>query len=250
MLKPPRNPLLLKALVIGVLAVLMLIPLGMIEGLIAERASRRAEAVASVQASFAGPQTVALPFFVWPYVEHWTEQTVDAGNRVGIKQMSESKQLVWFAEQSQATAEVAVKNDRYRGIHRVRTYESTIAISGAATWPDRSQVKPATDGRRIVWGDPRLVLPIADVRGLRGIAYGPPGWQGRQVSRGYAAADARGWLACTACRISRCFYDALLDQSRTRRYRAARIRADRDCEHGDRKVCMAGSALRRQLFAA
>jgi len=29
-LKPPRNPLLLKALVIGVLAVLMLIPLGMI----------------------------------------------------------------------------------------------------------------------------------------------------------------------------------------------------------------------------
>ena len=167
MLKPPRNPLLLKALVIGVLAVPMLIPLGMIEGLIAERASRRAEAVASVQASFAGPQTIALPFFVWPYVEHWTEQTVDAGNRVGIKQMSESKQLVWFAEQSQATAEVAVRNDRYRGIHRVRTYESTIAISGAATWPDRSQVKPATDGRRIVWGDPRLVLPIADVRGLR-----------------------------------------------------------------------------------
>jgi len=167
-LKPPRNPLLLKTLVIGLLAVLMLVPLGMIEGLVAERASRRAEAVASVQASFAGQQTVALPFFVWPYVEHWTEQTVDTGNRVGIKQMSESKQLVWFAEQSQATAEVAVKNDRYRGIHRVRTYESTIAISGAATWPDRSQVKPATDGRRIVWGEPRLVLPIADVRGLRG----------------------------------------------------------------------------------
>ncbi len=168
MLKPPRNPLLLKALVIGVLAVLMLIPLGMIEGLIVERASRRAEAVASVQASFAGPQTVALPFFVWPYVEHWAEQTVDAANRVVVKQMTESKQLVWFAEQSQATAEVAVKNDRYRGIHRVRTYESTIAISGTAAWPDSSQVKPSADGRRIVWGDPRLVLPIADVRGLRG----------------------------------------------------------------------------------
>lgn len=168
MLNRARNSLLLKALVIGVLAALMLIPLGMIEGLIAERASRRAEAVASVQASFAGPQTVALPFFVWPYVEHWAEQTVDAANRVVVKQMSESKHLVWFAEQSQATAEVAVKNDRYRGIHRVRTYESTIAISGTATWPDRSQVKPSVDGRRIVWSDPRLVLPIADVRGLRG----------------------------------------------------------------------------------
>ena len=75
MLKPLRNSALLKALIIGVLAVLMLIPLGMIEGLIAERASRRAQAVASVQASFAGPQTVALPFFVWPYVEHGPSRT-------------------------------------------------------------------------------------------------------------------------------------------------------------------------------
>ena len=160
--------MLLKALVIGVLAVLMLIPLRMIEGLIAERASRRNEAIASVQASFAGPQTVALPFFVWPYVEHWSEQSVDAANRVRVTQMSESKVLVWFAEQAQAAADVTVQNDRYRGIHWVRTFESTIVINGALTWPERNQIKPSADGRRIVWGEPRLVLPISDVRGLRG----------------------------------------------------------------------------------
>ncbi|MGZ9060105.1 MAG: inner membrane CreD family protein [Burkholderiaceae bacterium] len=167
MLIPLRNSVLLKALLVGLLAVLMLIPLGMIEGLIAERASRRADAIASVQASFAGPQTVGLPFFVWPYVEHWTEQNVDASNRVRVAHLSEPRQLVWFADQSQANAEVAVKNDRYRGIHRVRTFESTISITGTASWPDRSQVKPTAEGRRLVWGEPRLVLPIADVRGLR-----------------------------------------------------------------------------------
>ncbi|MBA2412044.1 MAG: inner membrane CreD family protein [Burkholderiaceae bacterium] len=91
-----------------------------------------------MQASFAGPQTVALPFFVWPYVEQWTEQSVDLNNRVRVTQMSESKQLLWFADEAQASAEVTVKNDRYRGIHRVRTFESTIAIDGALTWPDRS----------------------------------------------------------------------------------------------------------------
>ena len=250
MLKPPRNPLLLKALVIGVLAVLMLIPLGMIEGLIAERASRRAEAVASVQASFAGQQTVALPFFVWPYVEHWTEQTVDAGNRVGIKQMSESKQLVWFAEQSQATAEVAVKNDRYRGIHRVRTYESTIAISGAATWPDRSQVKPATDGRRIVWGEPRLVLPIADVRGLRGSPVVNVDGKAIRFREGtqlpMLAAGLHVPLAESAGAPTTRFSINL----ELGRYRAPCIRADRDSEYGDCQVRMAGSALRRQLLAA
>lgn len=168
MLKSLRNSVLVKAFVIGLLAVLMLIPLGMIEGLIAERATRRAEAVASVQASFAGEQTVALPFFVWPYVEHWTEQSVDASNRVRVTQLSEPRQLVWFVDQSQANAEVTVKNDRYRGIHRVRTFESTISINGTATWPDRSQIKPTAEERRIVWSEPRLVLPIADVRGLRG----------------------------------------------------------------------------------
>ncbi|HZA96993.1 MAG TPA: cell envelope integrity protein CreD [Burkholderiaceae bacterium] len=168
MLKPPRNSLFLKSLVIGVLAIVMLIPLGMIEGLIAERASRRAEAIASVQASFAGPQTVALPFFVWPYVEQWSEQSVDAANRVRVTPMSESKSLVWFADQVQVGADVVVKNDRYRGIHRVRTFESSMVINGAMTWPDRSQIKPSVEGRRVVWGEPRLVLPISDVRGLRG----------------------------------------------------------------------------------
>ena len=167
-LKPPRNSLFLKSLVIGVLAILMLIPLGMIEGLIAERAARRTEAIASVQASFAGPQIVALPFFVWPYVEQWSEQTVDAANRVRVTPMSESKSLVWFADQAQAAADVAVKNDRYRGIHRVRTFESALVINGAMNWPDRSQIKPSAEGRRIVWGEPRMVLPILDVRGLRG----------------------------------------------------------------------------------
>ncbi|HVE88349.1 MAG TPA: cell envelope integrity protein CreD, partial [Burkholderiaceae bacterium] len=168
MFKLPHNSLLLKALVIGVLAILMMIPLGMIEGLIAERASRRNEAISSVQASFAGPQTVTLPFFVWPYVEQWSEQSVDAAGRVRMTPMSETKTLVWFADQAQAAADVTVKNDRYRGIHRVRTYESTVAINGAMTWPDRSQVKPSAEGRRIVWAEPRLALPISDVRGLRG----------------------------------------------------------------------------------
>src|SRR5687767_6046449 len=144
----------------------MLIPLGMIEGLIAERAARRTEAIASVQASFAGPQTIALPFFVWPYAEQWSEQTVDAANRVRVTPMSESRSLVWFADQAQAAADVAVKNDRYRGIHRLRTFESALVINGAMNWPDRSQIKPSAEGRRIAWGEPRMVLPISDVRGL------------------------------------------------------------------------------------
>lgn len=168
MLKPPRNSPLLKSLVIGALAILMLIPLRMIEGLIAERASRRTEAVASVQASFAGPQTVALPFFVWPYVEQWSEQSFDAANRVRVTPMSESRSLVWFADHAHAAADVLVKNDRYRGIHRVRTFESAMVIDGAMNWPDRSQMKPSAEGRRIVWGEPRMVLPISDVRGIRG----------------------------------------------------------------------------------
>ncbi len=168
MLNPLRNSMLMKAFVISVLAIAMLIPLGMIEGLIAERASRRNEAIASVQASFAGPQTVTLPFFVWPYVEQWSEQSVDAANRVRVTAMSEAKVLTWFAEQAQAAADVTVKNDRYRGIHRVRTFESALVINGAMTWPDRSQIKPSAEGRRIVWAEPRLVLPISDVRGLRG----------------------------------------------------------------------------------
>ncbi|MDQ3187945.1 MAG: cell envelope integrity protein CreD [Pseudomonadota bacterium] len=170
MFKSPRNPLLAKALVVGALALLMLIPLNMIEGLIAERAARRMEAVASVQASFAGRQTLVLPFFVWPYVEQWTDETVNASGRViaRTQHTSETRYLLWFAEQVGADAQVTVESDRYRGIHRVRTFDSKISISGSVIWPDREAVKPSADGRRLVWAEPRLVLPISDVRGLRG----------------------------------------------------------------------------------
>ncbi|MGH6611264.1 MAG: cell envelope integrity protein CreD [Burkholderiaceae bacterium] len=169
MFKHRGNPLLLKALILGILAISLLIPLEMIEGLIAERASRRIEAVHSVQASFAGAQTVVLPFFVWPYTEHWTETATDANGRViRTTQMSEAKNLLWFAGQLQSDVQVTVQNDRYRGIHRVRTFDSKMNISGTFLWPDRDAVKPSAEGRRIEWGEPRLVLPISDVRGLRG----------------------------------------------------------------------------------
>ena len=117
-----------------------------------------------------GPQTVVLPFFLWPYVEQWTDETLNASGRViaRTQHTSEPKHLIWFAERVQADAQVTVQSDRYRGIHRVRTFDSNISISGTFTWPDRGAVKPSADGRRIVWGEPRLVLPISDVRGLRG----------------------------------------------------------------------------------
>ena len=62
---PPRAPqgstrLLAKTLLVGLLSLLLLIPLGMIQGTVRERQAYREQAVAAVAESFAGPPCRAI----------------------------------------------------------------------------------------------------------------------------------------------------------------------------------------------
>jgi len=59
----------LKLLVIGVVAGVILIVLAMVNGAITDRQSYRDDAVKSIEASYAGPQTVIGPVLVRPYTQ-------------------------------------------------------------------------------------------------------------------------------------------------------------------------------------
>ena len=73
----------LKAMFVGFLTLLLLIPLSMIQGSIRERQYYRDQAVASVAESFAGPQILAGPVLVLNYVDEVPVEGRDAqGNTV------------------------------------------------------------------------------------------------------------------------------------------------------------------------
>ena len=64
--------LLLKAATIGLLVLLLLVPLSLIEATIAGRAAWRMHVQDDIAATHAGPQVVAGPVLVLPYVETTT----------------------------------------------------------------------------------------------------------------------------------------------------------------------------------
>ena len=68
-----------KLLVIGVVTGVILIALAMVNGTINERQKYREDAVKSIEASYAGPQTVIGPVLIRPYTQ--TTVTIEDGEK-------------------------------------------------------------------------------------------------------------------------------------------------------------------------
>jgi inner membrane protein len=151
-----------KALVVGLLMLVLLAPLSMINGVIKERAGYRETAVRSVAESYAGPQTLAGPVLVLPYVESRREQRLDAFGKPVEVVKRESKYWYFFPKTLAMDGTLA-PDVRKLGLHRVRVYKlrSTLLAHFDAAVP-----ADAAGTREL--GVPYLSVSIADVRGLVG----------------------------------------------------------------------------------
>jgi inner membrane protein len=151
-----------KAIVVGILTLVLLVPLGQINDAVRERQAYRQQAVASVAESYAGAQTLAGPVLVVPFVE--TVQVVEEGayGKPVPRQVERASRWIFFPASLSLQGQInpAV---RKRGLHEVRVYElqSALAARFHATLP-----ADAPGARRL--GTPYLSFAIADVRGLAG----------------------------------------------------------------------------------
>lgn len=70
-----RNSVMLRLLMMAFLTIMLLIPLAMVESVVAERTNRRQEAVHRFNEEWGGPQTVGGPVLTVPYTMAWTDNT-------------------------------------------------------------------------------------------------------------------------------------------------------------------------------
>ena len=85
-----QNKLFIKAIVTGLLALLLALPLGMVQQTVLERQARQARVVEEIAASSAGAQQIAGPLLVLPYVEQyreleWVEEPVEGGGTTRVQ---------------------------------------------------------------------------------------------------------------------------------------------------------------------
>src|SRR3954469_18746112 len=135
--------LLFKALIVGALACILMLPITMIQSLVAERQSRAAEALAGIAEGWGKRQSVAGPYLVIPYERRWI---------VVQKTMVDGKQSETRTEQLQTSAlrlpaasldwQVdADIGEKARGIYKARLYSARLAATGTIAIPARTTLE-------------------------------------------------------------------------------------------------------------
>ena len=155
----------MKAFVIGILMVVLLIPLGMINATIKDRANYRQEAVAKIAESYAGPQLLAGPVLVVPYIDTQVVENVDAEGKKFETESRTAGHWLYFPKSLSLEGKL-LPSERNLGLHRVRVYE--LQSLSQANFELALPPAPVSAGLTRAIGTPYLSYSIADVRGLIG----------------------------------------------------------------------------------
>jgi inner membrane protein len=120
----------LKMLVIGVVTGVILVALAMVNGIITDRQTYRDAAVKSIEASYAGPQTLIGPVLVRPYTQ--TTVTMEDGEKGTKKRVEHVTELT--ASSFPRVLDVRGKltpTERRHGLYKVTVYEFAGHLKGS-----------------------------------------------------------------------------------------------------------------------
>ncbi|MEZ5477470.1 MAG: cell envelope integrity protein CreD [Thiolinea sp.] len=159
----------LKFAVIFLLIVLLLIPQGLLMGLISERESWRSAAHRSIEQSWPGPQTLAGPVLSIPYTfsydlkEKVREQ--DGTEREVIK-TAQSRDTLYLVPQQLDIQSKLGSSLRYRGIYEVPVYTNQLAVSGHFNTQPLLDLQTAFADKQLRFGAAQLSVLVRDQRGI------------------------------------------------------------------------------------
>ncbi len=158
-----RFTLPLKALAVLGLALLLLIPLSMTEGIVESRNKRQMETETQVARLTAAPQTLVGPLLVIPYsleVKR-TEKNEKSGEWQEVwEEVHKERCLVPRDLQFNGTVQIEA---RRRGLYRTQVYRVTGPIKGLFVMEAQGGIRP---GRNLKVGTPYLSMGISDPRGI------------------------------------------------------------------------------------
>lgn len=163
-----RNSTIFKLLGVGGLILLLLIPLGMIHGVLSDRLARRNEAVADITSSWGRDQHIIGPVLVVPYLHHGTvvrSVTLPDG-RVETREVEETTlACAYFLPDSLEITGDLQTQMRRRGIYDAAVFRGEIKITGKFPVPDMTALK--IDPADVLWKDAAVTLAVSDLRGTR-----------------------------------------------------------------------------------
>jgi inner membrane protein len=161
-------PLVGKALVIGVLILLLLIPLAQVEGLVGERVGSRQEAAQRVAESWGGMQTTAGVLLAIPVetTRVITEQSI-AGRESQRTEVTRNVLHV-LPDMLKVDAD-ADMTTRTVGLYEKPVYTAKVLVEGEFLNRDFAALLQQKEGREVKWDEARLLVLNSESRSLRAV---------------------------------------------------------------------------------
>ena len=150
-----RNSISFKIFSVGFLALLMLIPTGMIQDLIRERQFRSEEAIQEINSKWAKSQFLIGPVISIPYYEEFLNEK---------NEIKSTKVYAHFLPKKLDYSGKLNSQKRKRGIYESVLYEADLSVNGKFENPDFAALK--IDAEDVLWDEALIAFGITDLRGI------------------------------------------------------------------------------------
>lgn len=150
-----RNSIMIKAVVVGFLILILLIPTGFIQSLVKERQERQQEVIAEVSSKWASGQKISGPFLLVPYV---TNEKDEKGNTYTVKRNA------YFLPEKLVVNGKLDPEIRNRSIYKVVLYKTDMKLSGTFAPLDFKSL--GIDPASVQWNELRFCMGLTDNRGI------------------------------------------------------------------------------------
>lgn len=156
-----RNSISVRIAVIAILALLLLIPLSMVQSLIREREQRKQDVQQEVSDTWGGPQTITGPVISVPY-EALSRVSLEDGS--GRTELRTVRQYAHFLPELLDVDAELDPEKRHRGIYDVVVYRGKVEMKGKFKALGRNELGL---NDKLIWEQATVVLGVSDLRSIR-----------------------------------------------------------------------------------
>jgi inner membrane protein len=163
-----RYRTIIKLIGVGLLILLLLIPLGMITGVLSDRLQRRNEAVADITSSWGREQNLIGPVLIIPYQYRFktVKEVPGKDGKVEKREVEETGGAwAYFLPEVLNVTGDAQTQMLHRGIYDAAVFRAQVKLSGRFAPPDFGPFK--IDLKDVQWKDALVTIAINDLRGTR-----------------------------------------------------------------------------------
>lgn len=150
------NSPILKAIVIGFLALMMLIPVSMLESLIYERQANKLTVYEEINSKWGGNQHIVGPILVIPYTKTYIDKEQ--------KEITTQNNAYLLPEDLTITGSL-FPEDRKRGIYNILVYQSELVFNGKFALSELSELNISPEAFN--WKEAFMLIGISDMQGIK-----------------------------------------------------------------------------------